>query len=142
MMATRDETTPRVIGFMGLTGRACWCTLSAVAAALLCLDPGSARAAYPDRNILLIVPFAPGGPTDIIARIISAAFQKSLGQSVIVDNRGGAAGNIGMSAAARAVPDGYTLLFTRPRSGNPALFNNLGYDPFKDFAGLPELVTP
>jgi len=108
--------------------------------ALLCFD--TARAAYPERNITLIVPFAPGGPTDIIARIISAAFQKSLGQSVIVDNRGGAAGNIGMAAAARATPDGYTLLLTSTAIAvNPALFNKLGYDPFKDFAPISELVN-
>jgi tripartite-type tricarboxylate transporter receptor subunit TctC len=114
---------------------------AAVATALVCFNAGAA-AAYPDRNILLIVPFAPGGPTDIIARIISAAFQKSLGQSVIVDNRGGAAGNIGMSAAARATPDGYTLLLTSTAIAvNPALFNNLGYDPFKDFVPVSELVN-
>ena len=108
--------------------------------ALLCFD--AARAAYPERNITLIVPFAPGGPTDIIARIISAAFQKSLGQSVIVDNRGGAAGNIGMAAAARATPDGYTLLLTSTAIAvNPALFSKLGYDPFKDFAPISELVN-
>jgi tripartite-type tricarboxylate transporter receptor subunit TctC len=106
----------------------------------LCFD--TARAAYPERNITLIVPFAPGGPTDIIARIISAAFQKSLGQSVIVDNRGGAAGNIGMAAAARATPDGYTLLLTSTAIAvNPALFSKLGYDPFKDFAPISELVN-
>jgi tripartite-type tricarboxylate transporter receptor subunit TctC len=133
MMAMRDKTTARVM----------WSVLSAaMAVALLCLTPGGAAAAYPDRNILLIVPFAPGGPTDIIARIISAAFQKSLGQSVIVDNRGGAAGNIGMSAAARATPDGYTLLLTSTAIAvNPALFNNLGYDPFKDFVPVSELVN-
>src|SRR5689334_10203241 len=68
-----------------------WAIL-AVGVVLLGINPASA--AYPERNITLIVPFAPGGPTDIIARILSAAFQKSLGQSVIVDNRGGAAGNI------------------------------------------------
>jgi tripartite-type tricarboxylate transporter receptor subunit TctC len=108
--------------------------------ALLCFD--TARAAYPERNITLIVPFAPGGPTDIIARIVSAAFQKSLGQSVIVDNRGGAAGNIGMAAAARATPDGYTLLLTSTAIAvNPALFSKLGYDPFKDFAPISELVN-
>jgi tripartite-type tricarboxylate transporter receptor subunit TctC len=120
-----------------------WRVLSAaMAVALLFVSPGGASAAYPDRNILLIVPFAPGGPTDIIARIISAAFQKSLGQSVIVDNRGGAAGNIGMSAAARATPDGYTLLLTSTAIAvNPALFNNLGYDPFKDFVPVSELVN-
>ena len=132
MMAMRDKTSTRVM----------WSVPSAaMAVALLCLAPGAA-AAYPDRNILLIVPFAPGGPTDIIARIISAAFQKSLGQSVIVDNRGGAAGNIGMSAAARAAPDGYTLLLTSTAIAvNPALFNNLGYDPFKDFVPISELVN-
>src|SRR5258708_24896245 len=91
---------------------------------------------------MLIVPFAPGGPSDIIARIISAAFQKSLGQSLVVDNRAGAAGNIGMAIAARAVPDGYTLLLTSTAIAvNPALFNNLGYDPFKDFAPISELVN-
>ena len=94
-MVKSDKSAPRVRGVMG-HGR--WpaqsaSALGAAVAALLCLHPLAARAAYPDRNILLIVPFAPGGPTDIIARIISAAFQKSLGQSVIVDNRGGAAGN-------------------------------------------------
>ena len=135
MMATRDKATARA------PRRARWSVLSAAVAVLLCLDPGCARA-YPDRNIMLIVPFAPGGPTDIIARIISAAFQKSLGQSVIVDNRGGAAGNIGMSAAARAVPDGYTLLLTSTAIAvNPALFNKLGYDPFKDFVPISELVN-
>jgi tripartite-type tricarboxylate transporter receptor subunit TctC len=122
--------------------RARWRVLSAaVAAALVCFNAGAA-AAYPDRNILLIVPFAPGGPTVIIARIISAAFQKSLGQSLVVDNRAGAAGNIGMSIAARAMPDGYTLLLTSTAIAvNPALFNNLGYDPFKDFVPVSELVN-
>ncbi len=116
--------------------------LGALACAMLWLAPGMARAAYPERNITLIVPFAPGGPTDIIARIISVAFQKSLGQSVIVDNRGGAAGNIGMAAAARAMPDGYTLLLTSTAIAvNPALFSKLGYDPFKDFAPISELVN-
>jgi len=115
---------------------------AALAATVLWLAPGIAGAAYPERNITLIVPFAPGGPTDIIARIISAAFQKSLGQSVIVDNRGGAAGNIGMAAAARATPDGYTLLLTSTAIAvNPALFTKLGYDPFKDFAPISELVN-
>ncbi len=138
-MAGTDKSAPRI---RGATGRARWSALSAAVAALLCLHPLAADAAYPDRNILLIVPFAPGGPTDIIARIISAAFQKSLGQSVIVDNRGGAAGNIGMSMAARATPDGYTLLLTSTAIAvNPALFNNLGYDPFKDFLPISELVN-
>jgi tripartite-type tricarboxylate transporter receptor subunit TctC len=138
-MAKSDRSAPHIRGAMG---RVRWPALGAAVAALLCLHPLAARAAYPDRNILLLVPFAPGGPTDIIARIISAAFQKSLGQSVIVDNRGGAAGNIGMAVAARATPDGYTLLLTSTAIAvNPALFSNLGYDPFKDFLPISELVN-
>ena len=71
-----------------------------------------ARAAWPDRAITLIVPFAPGGPTDIIARILATSLHMSLGQPVIIDNRAGAAGNTGMGVAAHATPDGYTLLLT------------------------------
>jgi tripartite-type tricarboxylate transporter receptor subunit TctC len=98
-------------------------------------------AAYPDRTITLIVPFAPGGPTDIIARILSESLSQSLKQSVIVDNRGGAAGNLGMGIAARAKPDGYTLLLASTAIAvNPALFEKLPYDPFKDFAPISELA--
>jgi tripartite-type tricarboxylate transporter receptor subunit TctC len=119
-----------------------WGAIGAVLAVALLGFPSIAAAAYPDKNITLIVPFAPGGPTDIIARILSAAFQKSLGQSVIVDNRGGAAGNIGMALAARAAPDGYTLLLTSTAIAvNPALFSKLGYDSVKDFAPISELVS-
>jgi tripartite-type tricarboxylate transporter receptor subunit TctC len=101
-----------------------------------------ARAVYPERPITLIVPFAPGGPTDIIARILSVAWPKPLGQQVVVDNRAGAAGNIGMGQAARAAPDGYTLLLTSTAIAvNPALFKNLPYDPIKDFAPISELVN-
>jgi tripartite-type tricarboxylate transporter receptor subunit TctC len=110
--------------------------------ALPLLAPAAAHAAYPERVITLIVPFAAGGPTDIIARIVSLAFQKSLGQSVIVENRGGGGGNPGMAIAARATPDGYTLLLTSTAIAvNPALYNNLPYDPFKDFTPICELVN-
>lgn len=106
------------------------------------LGLGGARAAYPERPITLIVPFAPGGPTDIIARILSVAFSKSLGQQGVVDNRAGASGNIGMGQAARATPDGYTLLVTSTAIAvNAALFKNLPYDPIKDFAPISELVN-
>ncbi len=116
--------------------------LTAAAASGLCFGPKPARAAYPERPITLIVPFAPGGPTDIVARILSTAFQTSLGQSVVVENRAGAAGNIGMTLAARAAPDGYTLLLASTAIAvNPALFNNLAYDPFKDFTPISELVN-
>jgi tripartite-type tricarboxylate transporter receptor subunit TctC len=101
-----------------------------------------ALAVYPERPITLIVPFAPGGPSDIIGRILSIALSQSLGQQVIIDNRGGAAGNIGMGQVARATPDGYTLLMTSTAIAvNPALFKNLPYDPFKDFAPISELVN-
>ena len=101
-----------------------------------------AFAAYPDRAITLVVPFAPGGPTDIIGRILSLSMSQALGQQVVIDNRGGAAGNIGMGQVARATPDGYTLLMTSTAIAvNPALFKNLPYDPFKDFAPISELVN-
>jgi tripartite-type tricarboxylate transporter receptor subunit TctC len=116
--------------------------LSALAAATCVQTPMVAyAAAYPDRTITLIVPFAPGGPTDIIARILSESLSQSLKQSVIVDNRGGAAGNLGMGVAARAKPDGYTLLLASTAIAvNPALFEKLPYDPFKDFAPISELA--
>jgi tripartite-type tricarboxylate transporter receptor subunit TctC len=116
--------------------------LLGASAALACLQAGVANAAaYPDRTITLIVPFAPGGPTDIIARILSESLSTSLKQSVIVDNRGGAAGNLGMGVAARAKPDGYTLLLASTAIVvNPALFEKLPYDPFKDFAPISELA--
>jgi tripartite-type tricarboxylate transporter receptor subunit TctC len=120
----------------------CYAATALLAAALPLLAPAAAYAAYPERVITLIVPFAAGGPTDIIARIVSLAFQKSLGQSVIVENRGGGGGNPGMAIAARATPDGYTLLLTSTAIAvNPALYNNLPYDPFKDFAPICELVN-
>jgi tripartite-type tricarboxylate transporter receptor subunit TctC len=101
-----------------------------------------ARAAWPERPITLIVPFAPGGPTDIVARILATSLHMSLGQAVIIDNRAGAAGNTGMGAAAHATPDGYTLLLTSTSIAvNPALFKNLPYDPFRDFIPISELVN-
>ena len=94
----------------------------------------SAFAAYPDRPVRIVVANTPGGPSDIIARIMAAAMQQAMGGSVFVENRGGAGGNIGMGFAARAEPDGYTILLTTSAySVNPGLYNTLPYDPFKDF---------
>jgi len=116
--------------------------LLASAVALVVLASVQPASAYPDRPITVVVPFAPGGPTDIIARILSLALSQSLGQQVIVDNRGGAAGNIGMGQVARATPDGHTLLLASTAIAvNPALFKNLPYDPIKDFAPISELVN-
>src|SRR5688572_8280808 len=115
---------------------------AALAALALPLVPAPLLAVYPERVITLVVPFAAGGPTDIIARIVSVAFSKSLGKSVVVENRGGGGGNPGMGMVARATPDGYTLLLTSTAIAvNPALYKNLPYDPFKDFAPICELVN-
>jgi len=110
-------------------------------AALLCLVQPAA-AAYPDRPVTILVPFAPAGPTDIIARVLANVLSQRLGQNFIVDNRAGAAGNTGMGQVARATPDGYTLMVTSTAIAvNSALFKKLPYDPFKDFAPISELVN-
>ena len=84
----------------------------------------------------------PGGPSDIVARIVTAALQQSTGKTFIVENRGGAGGNIGMEYAAHAEPDGYTILLaTNAYSVNYGLYKHLPYDPYKDFVGVSELAT-
>lgn len=96
----------------------------------------SAHAAYPDKPIRLVVPFAPGGNIDITARIVAPAISESLGQQVLVDNRGGAGGRIGTEMVAKAVPDGYTLLLgsSGALTMNPVFSPLKSYDPVKDFA--------
>jgi tripartite-type tricarboxylate transporter receptor subunit TctC len=99
----------------------------------------TARAAdpYPDRPIRLIVPFPAGGGTDIVARVLGQKLHESLGQPVIIDNRGGAGGTIGTAQAAKAAPDGYTLVLV-PTSHviNPSIYAKLAYDTEKDFAPI------
>lgn len=113
--------------------------LGAVFAALLCclaVAGGPAQAAWPDRPITIIVHFAPGGANDLLGRLIAAELAPVLGQGVVVENRPGANGNIGLAAAARAAPDGYTLVVA---SGvvliNPSV-GKVTYDPIKDFAPI------
>jgi tripartite-type tricarboxylate transporter receptor subunit TctC len=102
----------------------------------------SAYADYPDRPIKFVVANTPGGPSDIVARMVTAALQQSTGKTFIVENRGGAGGNIGMEYAARAEPDGYTMLLaTNAYSVNYGLYNSLPYDPYKDFVGVSELAS-
>jgi tripartite-type tricarboxylate transporter receptor subunit TctC len=99
-----------------------------------------ARADYADHVVTLVVPFAPGGASDLLARVLSGPLGAALGQPVIVDNRGGAGGNIGIAVAARAKPDGYTLLVTSSAFVvNPGLYANAPYDPFKDFVPIVDL---
>lgn len=114
----------------------------AAAAAMLGGWALPAAAAFPERPITLVVPFAAGGSTDLIARLVAARMTATLGQQVIVDNRGGAGGNIGSAAVAKAEPDGYTILMgtVATHALNPALYKSMPYDPIKDFAPVSLLV--
>lgn len=107
-------------------------SIAVVAAPVLAADT------FPSRPIRVIVPYAPGGNVDISARIIAAPLGDALGQTVVVDNRPGAGGNLGASLVAKATPDGHTLLVgsSGPLSVNPVIFKNLPYDSLKDFAPI------
>src|SRR6266700_8107736 len=91
---------------------------------------------YPSRPVRLIVPFPPGGSTDILSRALAQKLAEGLGQPVVIDNRPGAGGSIGSEAAAKAAPDGHTLLMGQlgPLAVSPAIYKNLPYDPVKSFA--------
>ena len=119
--------------------------LAVVLALLLTCAPAMAQ--YPDKPVKLVVPFPPGGPTDVFARVLSAALAEQLGQQVVIENKGGAGGTVGTDLVAKAKPDGYTLLFgTAATHGiNVSLYDQLPYDPLKDFelvalAGLVPMV--
>lgn len=114
---------------------------------VLCAMAGAVHAAdtYPSRPIRMIVAYPPGGGTDQVGRVMAEQLTVTLGQNVVVDNRGGATGNIGTELAARAVPDGYTLLMgnVAPNAVNVSLFKKLGFDPVKDFAPVSLVaITP
>lgn len=110
---------------------------------------GSAFAAYPDRPVTMIVPFAAGGPTDTIARIVAEHMSKTLGQTIIIENVTGAGGTTGSTRAKQAPADGYTIMMGHmgTHGAAPALYPNLKYDPAKDFqpiglaAGTPILIV-
>jgi tripartite-type tricarboxylate transporter receptor subunit TctC len=115
----------------------------ALAAATLVLAAGTALAAFPEKPIRLIVPFAPGGGTDAVARIVGEAMSASLGQQIIVENKPGAAGNIALETVAKAAPDGYTLLlgFSTSLTVNPSLYKSNPVDVQKDLAPVALLVS-
>ena len=116
--------------------------LAVMAASSSLMRARAAGAAYPDRPIKIVVANTPGGPSDIIARFMAAAMQEGIGSTVIVENKGGAGGNIGMGMVARAEPDGYTILLaTSAYAVNPALYQTLPYDPFRDFVAICELAV-
>jgi len=111
-------------------------------AAALLVAHGAGAQSYPSQPIRLIAPFPPGGSVDIMARLISEPLAQELGGKIVIDNRSGASGNIGMEAAARAKPDGYTLVLnTIPLATNQALFDKLSWDPVKDFAPIGMVAT-
>lgn len=112
-------------------------------AVLIVLTAGAANAQnYPTKPINMIVPFAPGGASDIVARIISPLLSKELGQQIVVDNRGGASGNIGVAYAARASNDGYNVLLGNigTMAINPALFQKFQVKPVRDFIAITQVV--
>ncbi|MBI4190063.1 MAG: tripartite tricarboxylate transporter substrate binding protein [Betaproteobacteria bacterium] len=111
---------------------------------VMCASIAGAASAqgYPNKPIRIIVPYAPGGGTDQVARMIGLKLGAAFGQPVIIDNRGGAAGNIGTELAAKAVPDGYTLLWaTSSHAINPSLYRKLSYDVARDFAPITQVNT-
>ncbi len=106
------------------------------------LARSASAAGYPDRPVRIIAPFAAGGPSDTLARLMSVKLGESLGGFFYVENRPGGGSNIGTSVAARATPDGYTLLLTSSAFVlNPGLYKQVPYDAVKDFAPIAELVT-
>ena len=107
------------------------------------LQPAAAAEPYPAKPVKLIVPFAPGGSTDIVARLVADRMQQALGQPVVVDNRAGAGGTIGAEAVARATPDGYTIGMgtVSTLAVNPVLLKAARLDPLKDFAPITALAS-
>jgi tripartite-type tricarboxylate transporter receptor subunit TctC len=98
---------------------------------------------YPNRPITLVVPFPPGGSTTIVARIVADKMSEALGQSIVVDNRGGAGGTVATRAVAKTSPDGYTILlgYTGTLAIGPTLYGNAGYEPRTDFAPIGRIGT-
>jgi tripartite-type tricarboxylate transporter receptor subunit TctC len=114
----------------------------AIAALVLATAPAHAQD-YPTRSITLVVPYAAGGGNDAMARIVAEHMSKTLGQQIVIENRGGAGGTIATRAVAKAAPDGYTLVLggTGTLAVNPTLYSNVGYDPRKDFAPVGLIAT-
>ena len=119
-----------IAGFTGL-----------LAASLLLASAATAQS-YPSRTIRLIAHSSPGGTSDILGRLMAQKLTEALGQQVVVENRAGASGIIGVEAAARSAPDGYTLLITQTSIAiNPSMFAKLPYNAIRDFAPITQLVA-
>ena len=116
--------------------------LIGAAALLAAATPAAAQSAYPNKPIKIVVPFGPGGSSDVMARILSGPLQQALGRSIIVENRAGSGSNLGTAAVARSEPDGYTLLLTTSAFVvNPSLYKNVPFDPVADFAPIADLAV-
>src|SRR6266568_6476824 len=101
-----------------------------------------AQEPYPSKPLRFILPFPPGGGTDILGRLIAERLAANLGQPVVTENRGGAGGNVGAEAAARSAPDGYTIVLVAPSLAiSPSLYSKLNYDPVRDFAPVSLVAT-
>jgi tripartite-type tricarboxylate transporter receptor subunit TctC len=116
--------------------------ITGAAMVLLAGQTAQAQGKFPERPITIVVPSAPGGTTDFSARLIAEPLSRALGQPVVIENKAGAAGNIGNQAVAKAKPDGYTLLlaYSGYQVGNPHLFSKSGWDPIKDFTPISMLT--
>jgi len=120
------------------------CALPLAAGMALAPWPAPAQApdAWPSKPLRLVLPFPPGGGTDILGRLIAERLTASLGQPVVTENRGGAGGNVGAEAAAKSAPDGYTIVLVAPSLAiSPSLYSKLNYDPAKDFAPISLVAT-
>ena len=117
--------------------------LAFAVAAVVLAAPVAQAEEYPTRSITLVVPYAAGGGNDAMARIVADHMGRTLGQQIVIENRGGAGGTIATRAAAKAAPDGYTLVLggTGTLAINPTLYANVGYDPRKDFAPIGLIAT-
>jgi len=115
----------------------------ATVALAICLGAPLQAQDYPNRPIMLVVPYAAGGGNDVMARIVADKMSKTLGQQIVIENRGGAGGTIATRAVAKSAPDGYTLVIggTGTLAINPTLYPNAGYDPRKDFAPVGLIAT-
>ena len=118
-------------------------TCGLLIAALAAAGQAAAAEAYPAKPIRLVIPFAPGGTTDILGRVIGERLTAQLGQQIVVENRGGAGGNIAAEAVARSAPDGYTLFLGSmgTQAMNGAIYPKLAFDPIRDFAPITRLVN-
>lgn len=141
MTFSPTTSEPVRTGFSRLFASACAAALAACS--LLAAPMAQAQGTYPSRPVTMIVPFPAGGTTDILGRIIAQSLSRQLGQNVIVENRGGAGGNIGSAVAAEAAPDGYTLLMgtVGTHAINASLYPNMAFDHIEGFAPISRVAS-